>query len=162
MNTRIQVEHPVTEMRSGFDLVAAQLRIAQGENIAEMNQSVEQTGHAMEFRINAENWRNDFRPSPGLIKAWRIPRGEGIRIDTAICAGLSVSPYYDSMIAKLIVHGRDRAHVLERARAALATFQCDGIDTTIDFHRMVIDQPAFIKNRIHTRWLEMEMLGDPE
>lgn len=160
MNTRIQVEHPVTEMRAGLDLIEAQIRIALGEGLDTMDYNVEQTGHAMEFRINAENWRQDFRPAPGMIDGWRVPRGDGVRLDTAAGLGLRISPYYDSMIAKLIIYGRSRDEVLDRARAALAGFHCGGIDTTIDFHRMMIEQAAFIENRIHTRWLETEFPGD--
>lgn len=160
MNTRIQVEHPVTELRTGIDLVAAQFQIAAGEGLSSFERSDIQQGHAIEFRINAENWHSDFQPSPGLIHAWEVPRGEGIRLDTAVSVNQMVTPYYDSMIAKLIVHGTDRMDAIDRARAALAAFHCGGIATTIDFHRFLIEHDDYMNNNIHTRWIEDVLLAD--
>lgn len=157
MNTRIQVEHPVTEMRADVDLVAAQFRVAAGEGLdAFARDDAAQHGHAIEFRINAENWQRDFAPSPGRIERWRSPGGEGVRLDTAMGEGLTVPPYYDSMIAKLIVHGTDRDDAVRRAAVALSAFECDGIATTIDFHRWLLEQPDYIHGRVDTRWIERD------
>ena len=111
-------------------------------------------GHAIEFRINAEDAAHDFRPSPGRVTRWRPPRGDGVRVDSFVYQGIDIQPFYDSMIAKLIVHGRDRADALERARAALDTLEIDGPATTRPFHRALIDDPDFVASRIHTRWVE--------
>lgn len=157
MNTRIQVEHPVSEMLTGADLVAEQFRIARGEGIS-VGPPPAECGHAIEFRINAESFRHDFRPSPGRITRWEPPRGPGIRVDGFVASGSTVQPYYDSMLAKLIVHGTDRGHALERARAALAAFKVDGIDTTIDLHRALARDPDFAKSAIHTKWVEESFL----
>lgn len=156
MNTRIQVEHPVTEMRSGFDLVRTQFELAMGAPLPDAPSNGGQTGHALEFRINAEDWQRGFQPVPGEISTWRPPSGPGIRLDSAAYPGMRVSPYYDSMIAKLIVHGSDRADALNKARGALDAFDCQGIASTIGFHRMIVDHPAFKENHIHTRWIETE------
>jgi acetyl-CoA carboxylase biotin carboxylase subunit len=154
MNTRIQVEHPVTEMRTGLDLVELQFRIAAGEPLPSLDTDAMPGGHAIEFRINAEDWMRGFVPSPGRLEAWQPPRGEGIRLDAAVYQGQRITPYYDSMIAKLIVHGRDRNEALSRARDALSGFRCEGIANTIGFHRILVDEDDFIANRIHTRWTE--------
>ncbi len=154
MNTRIQVEHPVTEMRAGVDLVEAQFRIAAGGDLAAFEPARPQNGHAIEFRINAEDWLRGFAPSPGTVHRWAPPRGDGIRVDTAIEAGRKIPPFYDSMIAKLVVHGADRADAVRRAREALSSFECEGVATTIGFHRWLLDQDDFVNNRIHTRWIE--------
>jgi len=162
MNTRIQVEHPVTEMRSGIDLVRAQFDIAAGEPLPELDANSQPGGHAIEFRINAEDCRHDFRPTPGILSRWRPPVGSGIRLDSAVFEGQRISPFYDSMIAKLIVHGSSREDALHKARGALKRFDCDGVATTIDFHRMLVDDPAFIGNAVHTRWIETEWPGNNE
>lgn len=151
MNTRIQVEHTVTEMRVGIDLIALQIAVAQGEGLP---QAPKGRGHAIEFRVNAEDWEAGFVPSPGIITLWQVPQGSGIRLDTASKAGQRVQPYYDSMIAKLIIHGADRNDALARSSTALAAFKVGGIKTTIGFHRMLIEHPDFAKNAIHTRWIE--------
>ena len=156
MNTRIQVEHPVTEMRAGIDLVRAQFDIAMGKPLPEHDTSSQPGGHAIEFRINAEDWQRDFQPTPGILNRWRPPTGKGIRLDCAVFEGHYISPFYDSMIAKLIVYGASRGDALVRARDALARFDCQGIATTIGFHRMLVDHPAFIENAVHTRWIETE------
>ena len=160
MNTRIQVEHTVTEVRVGLDLVEVQLDIAQGRPLPDYNSKAIPGGHAIEFRINAEDWHRDFQPSPGVLKKWRFPQGPDIRLDTASYQGQRISPFYDSMIAKLIVHGRDRDNTLEKARGALDGFCCEGVATTIDFHRMLIDHEAYLDNRVHTRWIETELFAD--
>jgi len=154
MNTRIQVEHPVTEMRTGLDLVQEQIRIAAGEPLPSLDTDAMPGGHAIEFRINAEDWMRNFTPSPGRLEVWQPPRGEGIRLDAAAYQGQRITPYYDSMIAKLIVHGRDRNEALSRARDALSGFRCEGVANTIGFHRILVDEDDFIANRIHTRWTE--------
>lgn len=160
MNTRIQVEHTVTEVRVGLDLLEAQFDIAQGKPLPDFDGDAIPAGHAVEFRINAEDWRRDFQPSPGVIEKWRPPQGIGIRLDTAAYEGQRISPFYDSMIAKLIVNGVDRDDALEKARRALAGFVCEGITTTIGFHRMLVEHQAFLNNQIHTRWIETELFFD--
>ncbi len=157
MNTRIQVEHPVTEMLLNADLVAEQFRIARGEEMT-VGPPAADAGHAIEFRINAELAENDFRPSPGRIIRWRAPRGPGIRVDSFVSSGSTVQPYYDSMIAKLVVHGRDRSDALKRARSALAAFQIEGIETTIGLHRRLAASPDLADSNIHTKWVEETFL----
>ncbi len=154
MNTRIQVEHPVTEMLTGLDLVQAQLGIALGEGLPAFDPEAAPGGHAIEFRINAEDWTRDFAPSPGRITHWQPPRGAGIRLDSAAYAGWRIPPYYDSMIGKLIVHGADREATMEKARSALSSFACEGVETTIGFHRALLAHEDFRGNRVHTRWVE--------
>lgn len=161
MNTRIQVEHPVTEMLVGADLIVEQFRIARGDAIS-VGPPGDDAGHAIEFRINAEDTDNNFRPSPGRITGWVIPRGPGIRVDSFVSAGCTIVPFYDSMVAKLIVHGRDRAQALERAHAAFCGFRVEGIKTTIPLHRQLIAHDDVISSRIHTKWVEQEFLPEPE
>ena len=160
MNTRIQVEHPVTEALTGLDLVALQLRVARGEALGEHLDGAAAQGHAIEFRINAENWRNGFTPSPGRLARWRPPAGEGVRLDSHVYEGYLVPPFYDSMIGKLIVSGADRADALSRAERAIGAFACDGIATTLGFHQALLADPAFRDGGIHTRWVEAEFLAD--
>jgi acetyl-CoA carboxylase biotin carboxylase subunit len=155
MNTRIQVEHPVTEMLTGVDLVKEQIRVAAGEKL-QYKQTPPLTGHVIECRINAEDPAKNFQPSPGKIEVFHPPGGNGIRIDTHAYAGYTVPPYYDSMIAKLIVHGRDRAEALAKMRLALETFIVVGVSTTIPFLRRVMDDPHFVKGEFHTKFLEKE------
>ena len=157
MNTRIQVEHPVTEVRTGLDLIEIQFDIALGKPLPKLDVNKMPGGHAIEFRINAEDWQQGFQPSPGNLNVWCAPKGTGIRLDAAVYQGQQISPFYDSMIAKLIIHGRDRKEALERARDALSNFQCDGIPTTIGFHQMLIEQEAFIDNEVNTRWLDTDL-----
>jgi acetyl-CoA carboxylase biotin carboxylase subunit len=156
MNTRIQVEHPVTEMLTGTDLVREQFRVAAGEPLS-FEQPRAHSGCAIEFRINAENVDLGFRPSPGLLKRWRPPQGRDIRIDSHAYEGYAVPPYYDSMLAKLIVTGRDRAAAISAAGAALARFQVAGVATTIPFHERLIARPEFAGGKVHTRWVEQQM-----
>ena len=154
MNTRIQVEHPVTEMRIGLDLVVEQLRVAMGEPLRVPPAADRPDGHAIEFRINAEDARHNFRPAPGRITTWRPAQNAGVRVDSFVYEGIDIQPFYDSMIAKLIVHGPDRSAALAVARDALDNFSVAGVPTTTNFHRALADDPDFIANRIHTRWVE--------
>ena len=160
VNARIQVEHPVTEMVSGRDLVACQLRIAGGETLPLRQSDIAIDGHAIEVRINAEDPDADFRPAPGRITAWAPPSGAGIRLDTHCRSGALVPPFYDSMIGKLIVHGRDRPEAVARLRAALDDFRLEGIATTLPLHGRIAAHPDFADNRIHTRWLEQVLLPE--
>lgn len=143
MNTRIQVEHPVTEMVTGVDLVKWQIRIAQGEPLNFVQDDVQMHGHAIECRINAETPELDFRPCPGTLKALLIPGGPGIRVDSAIYAGYTVPPYYDSMMAKIIAHAPTREEAIAKMKWALAEFVVDGVDTNIDFHLDILRNPQF-------------------
>ncbi|TBN36350.1 acetyl-CoA carboxylase biotin carboxylase subunit [Paracoccus subflavus] len=154
MNTRVQVEHPVTEMITGIDIVAAQLRIAAGERLDLSQADIGFRGHAIECRINAEAPLRNFAPTPGRITRWTMPGGFGVRIDTHAEAGWLVSPWYDSMLAKLIVHAPDRAQAVARMTAALAEIQVEGVETTVPFLRSVISDPDYQAGRINTRWLE--------
>ena len=160
MNTRVQVEHPVTEAITGVDIVKEQLRIASHEPMACAKAGPFQpNGHAMEFRINAEDPEHGFRPCPGTITRFRIPGGPGVRVETYIGEGSRISPYYDSLVAKLIVHGADREEALQRARRALDEFEIEGIKTTLPFHRRVVDNAVFVSGKVTTAFLETEM-GD--
>ncbi|MDE6664632.1 MAG: acetyl-CoA carboxylase biotin carboxylase subunit [Ruminococcus sp.] len=143
MNTRIQVEHPITEEVTGVDLVKSQIEIAAGMPLSVKQKDIKITGHAIECRINAENPDLDFRPSPGTITALYMPGGPGIRIDGAVYQGYTITPYYDSMISKLIAHGSDRDDAIRKMKWALSEFIVDGVDTNIDFHLEIIKQPDF-------------------
>ncbi len=158
MNTRIQVEHPVTEMISGLDLVAQQFSVAAGAPLQVRQTDVRLHGHALECRINAEDPSEDFRPSPATITNWTPPQGSGIRVDTHAYAGYTIPPYYDSLIAKLIVHGATRDEALERARGALASFRIDGPHTTLGFHARLLADSRVIENHTDTKWVEREFL----
>lgn len=158
MNTRIQVEHPITEEVTGFDLVKAQIEVACGLPLRIKQSDVKLTGHAIECRINAENPAQNFRPSPGRIRALYVPGGPGIRIDSAVYQGYTITPYYDSMISKLIAHGADRDEAIRKMRWALSEFIVDGVDTNIDFQLEIIKQPEFLggdyDNGFLTRYME--------
>ena len=158
MNTRIQVEHPVTEMVSGVDLIAEQLRIAGGEPISFSQEELKLTGHAIEVRINAEDPRQNFRPAPGKITGWLPPGGPGVRFDSHVYTGYEIPPFYDSLIGKLIVWGKDRDHALKRLKRALAECAVTGIPTTIEFHLQLLERPEFISGDVHTKFVEQEML----
>ncbi len=153
-NVRIQVEHPVTEEITGIDLIEEQLRIAQGAGLSVAQEDIALAGHAIECRINAEAPERDFAPSPGLIDAWCAPEGQGIRIDSHCRAGAFVPPFYDSMIAKLIVRADDRAQAVERMAGALDAFRIGGIDTNLAFQARLVRHPDFAANSLNTRWLE--------
>jgi acetyl-CoA carboxylase biotin carboxylase subunit len=154
MNTRIQVEHPVTEMVTGLDLVQLQLQIADGQPLPMTQEDVRLIGHAIECRITAESPLQGFRPSPGVITNWMAPGGPHVRMDTHCFAGCVVAPYYDSLLGKLIVWGQDRGDALERLEGALNTLRIDGIETTVPFLRQLIHHPDFRRGAITTRWLE--------
>ena len=155
MNTRIQVEHPVTEMVTGTDLVLEQLRVAAGKPLSFTAQSTVPRGHAIEWRINAEDPERGFLPTPGRLTRWSPPgQSRDVRVDTFVRAGRTVTPYYDSMLAKLIVRADTRAEALERSAAALDDFAVEGVSTTIGFQRSMIDHRDFIDARVHTRWIE--------
>ena len=159
MNTRIQVEHPVTEMVTGIDLIAEQLRIAGGEPISVRQEEIHIRGHAIECRINAEDPTHNFRPTPGRITGWLPPGGPGVRVDSHVYTGYEIPPFYDSLIGKLIVWGVDRDAALRRLRRALSECAITGIPTTIDFHLALLDRPEFQRGEIHTKFVEQEMLS---
>jgi len=154
MNTRIQVEHPVTEETAGVDLIKEQMRIADYEPIDFQQEEVRLEGHAIECRINAESARANFQPCPGRIEIWNAPTGENIRVDTHCYSGYLVPPYYDSLLAKLITKGTDRSEAIERMAYALQNFTVNGVDTTIAFLSAVIKRPEYVRGKIDTRWLE--------
>jgi acetyl-CoA carboxylase, biotin carboxylase subunit len=153
MNARIQVEHPVTEMVTQVDLVKAQIRVAAGERLEDAVGSFQPRGHAMECRINAED-PETFVPSPGHITTFRVPGGPGIRVDTAAYADAVIPPYYDSLVAKLIAHGRDRAEAIARMQCALDGFVVEGIKTTIPLHQRILSDPDFVAGKFDTHFLE--------
>jgi acetyl-CoA carboxylase biotin carboxylase subunit len=157
MNTRIQVEHPVTEMITGVDLVTQQLLIARGEPLPFKQSEVGFHGHAIECRINAESPQYGFRPCPGLISGWQPPEGSGIRLDSHCYPGYFVPPYYDSLLAKLIVRGENRSEAANRMARALAAFRVEGIDTAIPFLQRVIGDRVYRDGRVNTRWLEKKL-----
>ncbi len=154
INCRIQVEHPVTEMLTGIDLVTEQIRIAGGERLSLRQEQIEFRGHAIEYRINAEDPNDNFAPQTGEIERLSIPGGPGIRVDTHLYAGYEVPPFYDSLLAKLIVWGETREIALARSRRALAEFEIDGVKTNIPFHRGIIDNDAFLDARVSTNLLD--------
>jgi acetyl-CoA carboxylase biotin carboxylase subunit len=154
MNTRIQVEHPVTEMVTNFDLVKEQIRLAAGEALQFEIKGGRVRGHAIECRVNAEDPYRNFQPSPGTITTYHPPGGPGVRVDTHIYAGYTVPPHYDSLLAKVIVHGNHRAEALARMRQALDSFIIEGVTTTIPFLRRVIEHPDFVAGQVDTKFLE--------
>jgi acetyl-CoA carboxylase biotin carboxylase subunit len=154
MNTRIQVEHPVTESVYGLDLVKEQIRVARGERLDHINPNFKMRGHALECRINAEDPANDFRPSPGTIKYFHVPGGIGIRVDTHAYAGYKIPPFYDSLIAKLIAYGNTRAEAIERMERALDEFIIEGVHTTIPFHQKVMADHDFQSGNFDTKYVE--------
>ena len=164
MNTRIQVEHPVTEMLTGVDLVKEQIRVAAGLEMRE-KETPPLRGHVIECRINAEDPSKNFQPSPGRVEVFHPPGGNGVRLDTHVYSGYTVPPFYDSMIAKLICHGRDREEAIAKMTLALDTFIVQGVATTIPFLGRVMADPHFIAGEIHTKFLEQEgayLLKEPE
>lgn len=154
MNTRIQVEHPVTEMVTGFDLIKEQIRAAAGLPLSIPTDQVDLRGHAIECRVNAEDPARNFAPSPGTITAFHQPGGPGVRVDTHVYAGYRVPPFYDSLLAKLIVHGGTREEAIARMRQSLSSFVLEGVHTTIPFLQQVMDDPEFIAGRVDTKFLE--------
>jgi acetyl-CoA carboxylase biotin carboxylase subunit len=160
MNTRIQVEHPVTELITGVDLVEEQFRVAARDSLSLSQEEIKLSGHSIECRINAEQPEAEFRPCPGMITAWNPPEGAGVRVDSHCFPGYFVPPYYDSLLAKVITVGGDRSKAIERMQNALADFTVAGVDTTIAFHRFMLKNPDFLDGRINTTWLEDILLKE--
>lgn len=154
MNTRIQVEHPVTEWVTGIDLIKEQIRIASGMKLSYTQEQVHLTGHAIECRINAENPKKGFRPSPGTITDMYLPGGKGIRIDSAIYSGYAIPPYYDSMVAKLIVWAKNRKEAIHKMRSALGEIIIEGIDTNVDYQYEILNNPDYISGNIDIEFIE--------
>jgi acetyl-CoA carboxylase biotin carboxylase subunit len=154
MNTRIQVEHPVTEMVTGVDLIQEQILVASGEELSHKQEEIEFKGWAIECRINAENPEKNFMPSPGKINFYLPPGGIGVRIDSAAYPGYSIPPYYDSMIAKVIVYGATREQAIARMKRALSEFAIEGIHTTIPFHLQLLENETFVGGDFNTKFLE--------
>lgn len=154
MNTRIQVEHPVTEWVTGIDLIKEQIRIAQGMPLSVSQEDIVLTGHAIECRINAEDPANNFRPSPGTITDLYLPGGKGVRIDTAIYTGYTVPPYYDSMLAKLIVHAQNREEAILKMRSALGEVIIEGIQTNVDYQYEILHHPDFVSGNTDIEFIE--------
>ena len=159
MNTRIQVEHPVTEMVTGRDLVAEQIHIAAGAPISFSQDDVRTNGHAIECRVNAEDPSRNFAPGPGRIVEWQEPSGEGVRVDSHCYAGYMVPPYYDSLLGKLIVHAPSREAAVEKMLTAIDRFKVVGVPTTLGFHRSVMGHVDFAAGRVNTRWVEEHFLA---
>ena len=153
MNTRIQVEHPVTEMVSGVDLMKEMISIAEGKPLSISQEEIHLNGHAMECRINAEDPNNHFRPCPGVIREVHLPGGNGVRIDTAVYNGYEIPPYYDSMIAKVIVHGRNREETIDKMRSTLGELIIDGVTTNVDFQYEILNHEDFQKGHITTDFI---------
>jgi acetyl-CoA carboxylase biotin carboxylase subunit len=153
VNTRVQVEHPVTEFVTGVDIVKEQIRIAAGERLSFKQGEVTFNGHAIECRVNAED-PETFAPSPGVIHAFSVPGGPGVRVDTFAHSECTVSPYYDSMIAKIIVHGRDRQEAIARMRRTLEMTVIEGIKTSIPLHLKILAEPDFVAGRLGTSFME--------
>jgi acetyl-CoA carboxylase biotin carboxylase subunit len=160
MNTRIQVEHPVTEMVTGRDLVVEQIRVAAGEPLSFSQADVSVQGHAIECRINAEDVQRNFAPCPGRIEVWRVPAGTDMRVETHCYPGYRVPPFYDSLLAKVIVHAADRARAIARMREALGQFEVLGVPTTLPFHLDVLRHDDFRDGRVHTRWVDDRLAAD--
>ena len=160
MNTRIQVEHPVTEMITGIDLVREMIRIAGGAPLQYRQQDVRLRGHAIEVRINAEDPARNFRPSPGAVTALRVPGGFGTRFDTLLYAGCVISPFYDSLVGKLVVWDESREMALSRLRRALCELIVEGISTTQSLHQRLAAAPDVLAGDFHTRWLEQWLIED--
>jgi acetyl-CoA carboxylase biotin carboxylase subunit len=154
INCRIQVEHPVTEMLTGVDLVAEQIRIAAGERLSLTQEQVALRGHAIEFRVTAEDPHDNFAPQAGVVGGLQLPEGPGVRVDTHLYAGYEIPPYYDSLLAKLVVWGEDRAEALARSARALAEFQVEGVKTNLPFHRAIVDNAAFVDAEVSTNLLD--------
>ncbi len=158
MNTRIQVEHPVTEMVTGVDLIAEQIKISSGAKLEFNQDDIHLNGHAIECRINAEDPSHNFRPSPGKITGWLPPGGPGVRVDSHVYTGYEIPPFYDSLIGKLIVWGKDRNTAIKRMNRALNECAVTGIPTTINFHLTLLNKSKFKQGKIHTKYVEEELL----
>lgn len=160
MNTRIQVEHPVTEMVTGLDLVKEQIMVAAGAKLSFAGKDIRPGGWAIECRINAEDADNDFRPATGLVREYTPPGGPGVRIDSALYNGYSVSPFYDSLLAKVIVWGRDREEAVIRMRRALGELKIEGVKTTLPFQRKVINSAFFQRGEVYTNFIQRRIMGE--
>jgi len=158
MNTRLQVEHPITEQVTNIDLVREQISVAAGNKLSFSQSDIRFHGHAIECRVNAEHPRT-FRPSPGKITEFHAPGGPGVRFDSAVYTGYSIPPYYDSMIGKLIVYGDTRALCIARLKRSLAEFALAGIDTTVPLFMDLVDEPDFLAGDYHIHWLEEWLAG---
>ena len=158
MNTRIQVEHPVTEMITGLDLITEQIRVAQGEKLSLTQSQVNLSGHAIECRINAEDPDQNFRPHPGKISGYLPPGGPGVRVDSHVYTDYEIPPYYDSLIGKLIVWAPNREMAIKRMKRALKECAITGIPTTIDFHRRILETPAFLAGDVYTNFIEEHLM----
>ena len=156
MNTRIQVEHPVSEVVAGIDIVKEQIKIAAKGKTSLKQSDIVPRGHAIECRINAEDPSKNFQPSPGVIDVCHQPSGFRTRVDGAIFQGCKVTPYYDSLICKLICHGRDRDEAIQRMKRSLNEFVIEGINTTIDLHKKIINHPKFLRSDYDVHWLNKE------
>ncbi|MEL6765131.1 MAG: acetyl-CoA carboxylase biotin carboxylase subunit, partial [Cyanobacteria bacterium J06607_6] len=157
MNTRIQVEHPVTEMVTGIDLIAEQIRIAQGDKLSVTQADIALKGHAIECRINAEDPEYNFRPNPGRISGYLAPGGLGVRMDSHVYTDYEIPPYYDSLIGKLIVWGPNRSTAIQRMKRALRECAITGLATTIGFHQKVLERPEFLKGEVYTNFVNQMM-----
>lgn len=158
MNTRIQVEHPVTELVTGIDLVKEQIQIAAGEKLAYRQEDITLRGHAIECRINAEDTTAGFLPSPGIIGGYHVPGGMGIRVDSSLYTGWEVSPFYDPMVAKVISWGRNRQEAIRRMQVALDEMVIEGIATSIPFHLELLRDQGFQKGSFHTKYIEEDFM----
>ena len=161
MNTRIQVEHPVTEMVTGLDLIKAQILVATGEPLPWGQDEIRLEGHALECRLNAEKPDADFKPSPGQVKYFHSPGGPGVRVDSHLYSGYVVPPNYDSLVAKIICWGRHRTEAIARMRRALEETMIDGIETTVGFHLRVLEDEAFLRGELHTGFLDLLLAAGP-
>lgn len=157
MNTRIQVEHPITEMITGIDLIKEQIKIASNLPLSFKQEDIKINGHAMECRINAENPSLNFKPSPGTVETLNIPSGFGVRVDTSVYQGYTIPPFYDSMVGKLIVHGANRAEAIAKMKRSLEELVVDGIDTNIDFQYAIMEHENFINNKYDTSFIQKHM-----
>ncbi|MHA2620541.1 MAG: acetyl-CoA carboxylase biotin carboxylase subunit [bacterium JZ-2024 1] len=157
VNTRIQVEHPVTEMVTGVDIVKEQIRVASGMPLSFKQKHIRQEGHAIECRINAEDPARGFTPTPGIVRYLHLPSGPGIRVDTHLYAGYEIPNLYDSLVAKIIAHGHDRDEAIVRMKRALAEFQSLGVKTIVPFHQVLLEHPKFLSGQVTTRFIEEEM-----
>ncbi len=162
MNTRIQVEHPVTEVITGLDLIAEQIRIAQGEKLRLTQEQVQLRGHAIECRINAEDPEHNFRPHPGRISAYLPPGGPGVRMDSHVYTDYEIPPYYDSLIGKLIVWGENRQVAIARMRRALRECAITGVPTTLSFHQKILEHPVFLAGEVYTNFVQEQLQGNKE
>jgi acetyl-CoA carboxylase biotin carboxylase subunit len=160
INARLQVEHPVSEVVTGVDVVREMLRIAGGEALSVTQEEIEISGHAIEVRINAESPARDFAPTPGTLKQWVVPEGSDVRVDTACFPGWTIAPYYDSLLAKVIASGSDRTAALARMRQALAHLKVSGVETTAGFASDLLAHPDVVAGKVHTKWVEETFLPD--